>query len=92
MMMPIDSMKIKTMSNRAISQGKKKSQGKIIEIDQDSRSLFIFSHDNCLRIFLKSLIENPYFEGYVYHVIALNSLLLALDVPTLEDTYQIKTI
>jgi len=41
---------------------------------------------------LKSLIENPYFEGYVYHVIALNSLLLALDVPILADQYQIKTI
>ena len=52
----------------------------------------IFSHDNCLRVLLKNLIENPYFEGFIYHIIALNSLLLALDVPVLDDDYQLKTI
>lgn len=71
---------------------KNKKIKKNIEIDQDSRSLCIFAHDNPLRVLLKQFIENPYFEGYIYHIIALNSLLLALDVPVLVDPYQIKTI
>ena len=54
---------------------------KEIEIDSSSRSLYIFGHDNWLRLQLKYLIENPYFEGFIYHMIALNSLLLALDEP-----------
>ena len=66
----------------------KKKQKKSIEIDEDSRSLFIFAHDNPIRVALKSLIENPYFEGFIYHMIALNSLLLALDMPELNDSYQ----
>lgn len=70
----------------------KKKQKKQIEIDQESRSLYCFSHDNCLRIRLKLLIENPYFEGFIYHMIALNSLLLAMDTPILDDEYQKNTI
>lgn len=73
-------------------QTKGKKTKKNIEIDQGSRSLFIFDHQNRLRLLLKSVVENPYFEGFIYHLIAFNSLLLALDVPVLEDEYQIKTI
>lgn len=91
-LMPIDHVKIKTISNRALTGSKRKTQRKNIEIDQKSRSLCIFAHDNCLRVFLKNVIENPYFDGFVYHVIALNSLLLALDVPVLKDNYQVDTI
>lgn len=91
-LMPIDHIKIKSISSRVINSSKKKSLRKSIEIDQDSRSLCIFSTDNCFRVFLKNLIENPYFEGFIYHIIALNSLLLALDVPVLADSYQLKTI
>lgn len=58
-----------------------------MEIDEKSRSLYIFAHDNCFRVFLRNVIENPYFEGFIYHMIALNSLLLALDEPLLEDPY-----
>lgn len=54
--------------------------------------MYILAHDNCLRVALKSLIENPYFEGFIYHMIALNSLLLALDTPILDDPYQRSTI
>mmetsp|Transcript_19618 Transcript_19618/g.30232 ORF Transcript_19618/g.30232 Transcript_19618/m.30232 type:complete len:229 (+) Transcript_19618:3065-3751(+) len=35
---------------------------------------------------------NSYFAGFIYHMIALNSLLLALDEPKLTDQYQKETI
>ena len=41
---------------------------------------------------MKYIIENPYFEGFIYHMIALNSLLLMLDQPILSDVYQKETI
>lgn len=39
-------------------------------------------------------MENPYFESFIYHVIAFNSFLLFLDEPALEnqDPYQKQTI
>lgn len=37
-------------------------------------------------------MSNAYFAGFIYHMIALNSLLLALDEPKLEDEYQKKSI
>lgn len=70
----------------------KKSKRKLIEIDEDSRALYIFGHDNWLRVKLKILLENPYFEGFIYTIIAFNSLLLALEEPVLQDEYQKKTI
>ena len=54
--------------------------------------MFIFGHDNGFRLFLKKVVENPYFEGFIYHMIALNSLLLALDTPSLRDEYQKQTL
>ena len=60
---------------------KKKGKKKKIDIDESSRSLFLFAHDNSFRILLKSIIENSYFEGFIFHIIAYNSLLLALDEP-----------
>ena len=41
---------------------------------------------------LRDFVCNSYFAGFIYHMIALNSLLLALDQPQLEDPYQRKTI
>jgi hypothetical protein len=82
---------LKTFAARSANIGKKK-QRKQIEIDPNSYSLFILAHDNCLRVTLKTLVENPYFEGFIYHMIALNSLLLALDTPILFDPYQKETI
>lgn len=84
-------MKIKSFASRSVSASKKK-QKKTIEIDETSRSLFIFGHDNGFRLFLKRVVENPYFEGFIYHMIALNSLLLALDTPSLKDEYQKQTL
>jgi len=45
------------------------------------KSLFIFKYDNILRSLLRDLISNSYFAGFIYHLIAFNSLLLALDMP-----------
>ena len=55
-------------------------------------ALFIFSYDNPIRAIMRDFISNSYFAGFIYHMIALNSLLLALDEPQLEDKYQQKTI
>jgi len=52
----------------------------------------MFSSHSSLRIFLKKLISNPYFDGMIYHCIAFNSLMLALDEPRLTDGYQRATI
>lgn len=41
---------------------------------------------------LRDLTNHPYFAGFIYHMIAVNSLLLALDEPALEDPYQKKSI
>jgi voltage-dependent calcium channel T type alpha-1G len=38
------------------------------------------------------MISNTYFAGFIYTLIALNSLLLALDEPQLTDPYQKATI
>jgi len=55
-------------------------------------ALFIFAYDNPIRAGLREFISNSYFAGFIYHMIALNSLLLALDEPQLKDDYQKKTI
>ena len=51
-------------------------------------ALFIFSYENPIRSILRDFISNSYFAGlqkiiigFIYHMIALNSLLLALDEP-----------
>lgn len=51
-------------------------------------SMFIFTKDNSLRLWLKGIINNKYFDGFILNCIAFNSLLLALDVPNLYDPYQ----
>ena len=56
------------------------------------KSLFIFAYDNPIRSILREFVSNSYFAGFIYHMIALNSLLLALDEPQLEDQYQKNTI
>lgn len=38
------------------------------------------------------MVNNPYFDGLILHLIGVNSLLLALDEPALEDPYQKKTM
>jgi len=58
------------------------------EAEEDlGNSLFIFSPTNPLREFLRNFIMNSYFAGFIYHMIALNSMLLSLDEPQLADAY-----
>lgn len=61
-------------------------------MEEHGRSLFIFDYDNPLRSRLRKFINNSYFAGFIYHMIALNSVLLMLDSPSLKDSYQQKTI
>ena len=58
-----------------------------VAYDAETTSMFIFTKDNCFRLWLKSIIENKYFDGFILNCIAFNSLLLALDVPNLYDPY-----
>jgi hypothetical protein len=83
--------KILEFANKFIAKNKKNKK-KTIEIEESSRALYIFSHDNRFRLFLKKILENPYFEGFIYHMIFFNSILLALEEPVLSDPYQKKTI
>jgi hypothetical protein len=48
---------------------------------QQGNALFIFSPTNPIRLVLRDFVSNSYFAGFIYHMIALNSLLLALDEP-----------
>jgi len=47
----------------------------------EGKSLYVLSYNNPLRKLLRDLTESDYFAGFIYHMIALNSLLLALDEP-----------
>ena len=61
--------------------------------EQHGKSLYIFTFDGAIRRNLRAFIHNTYFPGFIYHMIALNSLLLILDSPDLADlNYQKKTI
>lgn len=51
------------------------------------KSLFIFEADSNFRMFLKDLIEHPYFENFIYHMIGLNTFILALNEPSNTDPY-----
>ena len=55
---------------------------------QIGNALFIFAPDNIFRVWLRDFVSNSYFAGFIYHMIALNSLLLAIDEPQLSDPYQ----
>jgi len=91
-MVPINHVHLKTYAARSNNMGKSKKKALQTEIDKDSYSLFILAHDNCFRVTLKHFVENSYFEGFIYHMIAFNSLLLMLDEPILSDLYQKNTI
>ena len=55
--------------------------------EQLGNSLLCFGPENGLRLFLKAMIHNSYFAGFIYHMIALNSLLLILDSPNLDHPF-----
>ena len=78
--MPINHVHLKSFAVRSVNMSKKKEKKKI---EIMGKSLFILSADNCIRVFLKSIAENEYFENFIYHMIALNSLYLSIDSPSL---------
>ena len=80
-----DGMENKGDTESKAAESKKKEE-------EHGNSLFIFSYDNPFRTFLRDLVRNSYFAGLIYTLIALNSLLLALDEPQLKDEYQANTI
>lgn len=57
-----------------------------------NRSLWIFSPENVIRKACIVIIDHRYFEDFIYHLIAMNSILLMINYPTIKDPYFIKTI
>lgn len=58
----------------------------------EGKSLLLFSETNWLRLKVCELFENPYFEYFIFYLIALNSLLMALASPLLLDPFSNKVI
>ena len=56
------------------------------------RSLFIFAPDSKIRMFFAATLKHQYFDGFVYHLIGLNSIMLMIDDPTISDPYVSSTI
>jgi len=48
--------------------------------------------DSKCRRWVADIIGDPYFESFIYHLIGLNSILLMIDEPVLENTYSKKSI
>lgn len=44
-------------------------------------SMFLFPSDNEYRIFLMKVVKSRYFDGFIFGIIAISSILLALDNP-----------
>lgn len=55
-------------------------------------SLFILGPKNKLRLLLASFVQNPMFDQFIFRLIGLNSLLLAIAEPSMTDNYSIETI
>jgi len=57
-----------------------------------NKSLFILDPDNRVRVFFVDVIEHKYFDDFIYHLIAMNSLLLLINSPVNMDDYFNQTI
>lgn len=68
----------------------KKKRANALELE--GNSLGCIAPDNCLRLFLAELVQNPYFEQFILHLIGLNSLFMALEEPVLTDKYALATL
>lgn len=65
---------------------KKKNKNATILI-VTGKSLYLLGENNKFRLLLKEIMEHPYFENLIFHFIALNSILLALDAPILTEVF-----
>lgn len=52
----------------------------------------MLKEDNCLRKFASVVANHKYFEDFIYHLIALNSLMLLINYPSIVDPYFNDTI
>lgn len=52
----------------------------------------LVSPDSRPRVWLSLILKHPYFETFIFHFIALNSLLLIVDEPVLDCVYAKETI
>ena len=69
-----------------------KTKKRLNEIIIDGNSLGCIPETNIIRIYLGKFAENPYFEAFVFNLIGLNSLFLAVEQPTLKDEYSLVTL
>jgi len=70
----------------------KKRKRTINQLIIEGKSLYLFSETNWLRLKVCEFCENPYFEYFILYLIAMNSLLMAIDAPILKDPYSTETI
>ena len=52
---------------------------------QARKSCYLFTTDNKVRRFLRTLIKHPYWEEFIYALIAASSIALAFDEPNISD-------
>ena len=77
-----------------------KKKKRLNEIIIDGNALGCIPETNKCRIYLGKFAENPYFEAFIFNLIGLNSLFLAIEEPTmtkdaeteLENEYSLKTL
>jgi len=69
-----------------------KKKKRLNEIIIDGNALGCIPETNKCRIMMGKFAENPYFEAFVFNLIGLNSLFLAIEEPTLKDEYAKKTL
>ena len=48
-------------------------------------AMFIFKENSSIRHFLKDFISHPYFDQFIYSVIGVSSIILALDEPNISQ-------
>lgn len=51
------------------------------------KSMWVFDYNSPFRELLRNIVSSVYFANFIYTLIAMNSLLLMLDEPKLEDRY-----
>jgi hypothetical protein len=59
-------------------------RSKII-IDEEGKSCYIFDKNSCIVQTFKSLILHPYYDEFIYSLIAASSITLAIDEPNVSD-------
>ena len=77
-----------------------KKKKRLNEIIIDGNALGCIPETNKCRIYLGKFAENPYFEAFIFNLIGLNSLFLAIEEPTmtvdeeaaLKNEYSLKTL